>query len=301
MKKSAHYRRAVWLRHRGHTITGKLVELLRELPGGQTHEFQYQDGLDGVVNWSNLDVDPLHLWFITYERGAPVPIVPEPGRGANLTVDIADPPDGSEYIQSQLFCVMSGNDLVWTSHNSTLREGPINALFHRLLLSLRAVEEDTMFALQAILDRDAFETAFGQGIQGIDLGVGDFRPVLETLTGRGLPAMRALESLVYRRLTAEQIEAASDVSAKLILRPGKRWSKPQVMGLLSDLAGNVLEQHEEEFVIETKSGLRLTKSKMSVHKDIDVLGDKRLLNHSDVKRKLAGVLADLEHSGLLDE
>lgn len=112
--------------------------------------------------------------------------------------------------------------------------------------------------------------------------------------------MGALRSLVQRDLKPEEIEAASNVSSTLILKPGRRWDKPGVRDLLSDVAENVFEGHEDEFVIRTKKGVTLTRQKMSVHSSYAVSGDKQVLSPIDVENNLTKILGEWGSSGLLE-
>jgi len=66
------------------------------------------------------------------------------------------------------------------------------------------------------------------------------------------------------------------------------------------MASSVLRNHEDEFVIVTKSGLRVTRSKMTLHKDYKVAGDKRILNPSDCEDKLRDTLDTFDQTGLLE-
>jgi hypothetical protein len=67
------------------------------------------------------------------------------------------------------------------------------------------------------------------------------------------------------------------------------------------MASDVVELYDDQFVIVTKSGVRLTREKMSIYKDYDVHGNKLVLNSHEVERNLNLVLDDLVEAGLLEE
>jgi len=300
MKKTAHYRRVIWFSDSPRPLGTVLKEFLDKVPTTELPPvFSHANEYDCVIARRSIANEPLFLQFVVYERGAPAAIIPEATAVEALEAGIANPPEGTEFIQSQLFCIVRGNDVLWTSHNTPLREGKINLLFAELIQSLGSHE--TKFGLQAKLDEKAFGKAFKLGIAEIDLGVGDFKPVLEALISpSGIPGLEALKSLVTKKPSTAAIRAAADVQGRMVLKPGRRWSRPHVKTLLSNMASNVLSSHEGEFVIVTKGGIRITQRKMSVHKEYDVHGDKQILNPLACQGKLASVLHELDIAGLLE-
>jgi len=298
MKKTAHYRRVVWLSEEPDTLSSVLEECFNQVPDRTLPSFKTEGGLDCVIAKRTITQQPHFLHFVVYESGAPAAVIAAAAGADELDADTASPPDGHEYIQHQLFCVVNGNHVVWSTHNNPLRERGITALFYSLVESLLGHGERTKFDFQAKLDRRAFKQAFDRGITEIDLGIGEFRPTLETLNNDS--AVPWLRSLITRRLTPEQIEAASNVFGKVVLTPKKKWKKPEVKELLSEIASNVLEGHHDEFVIQTASGMKLTRTKMSVHWPFDVSGDKRVLHPTDARVKLSGILKDWDDEGLLE-
>ena len=194
------------------------------------------------------------------------------------------------------------------THNSALRDASIYDVFAKFIESLPEDDEEdiaaTAFQFRAILDEAAYERAFSRGIEEIDLGLGNFESTLETLTrGGALPQpgfLAGLMSLVRRRPTNAELRAASMVEARISLRPGRDWDKPHVTSLLAKVAENVMNGHDDQFAIVTKDGFRLTRDKMSVHKEYRVDGNSRVLNSLEVDAALAGMFAELEQSLVID-
>ncbi|GAB4237183.1 MAG: hypothetical protein Kow0032_22790 [Methyloligellaceae bacterium] len=300
MKKTAHYRRAVWFSESPQPLSTVLKNCFQNTPESVAPVYPF--GTEScVVAKRSINTGPIFLHLVTYEGGAPAAVIVEATDTGSWEADTEEPPDGREFIRSQLFCLVRGNDVVWTAHNGTLRDGPINALLHGLINNVPSEAGDTMFELQAKLDKEAFEQAFKLGIAEIDLGVGDFKPTLEALLSKnGIACLNPLRSIIYNDPSAEEVEAASDVQAKLVLKPGRRWDKPHVKELLSNMASSVVDNHEDEFVIVTKNGMRLTRRKMSVHKEYDAVGNRQILNATDVHAKLVSILNDLDEAGILE-
>lgn len=301
-KKTAHYRRVVWSIPTPATLCGVLEECLGDVGPDVLPKFEKNGGGSCLVARRRLDQQPYFLHLVTYEAGAPAAVIQAMAEAGTVDPDTTDPPDGAEFIESQLFCVIKGNHIVWTTHNKNLRDGSVSGLFYRLIENKLGQGDHTRFELQAKLDPAAFKSAFRGGIEEIDLNLGDFKPTLEALALQGeIPGMSLLSSLIRRRPTVRQIRAAANVSGKITIRPGRNWDKPQVKELMAHMASNVIDDHEDQFVIVTKGGLRLTREKMSVHKEYRAEGTKQLLDPADVERKLRGVLNDLEEAGLLED
>lgn len=301
-KKTAHYRRVVWSTPDPATLYGVLEECFGDVGPDTLPKFEKNGGGSCLVARRRLDRQPYFLHLVTYEAGAPAAVIEAMVEAGAVDPDTTNPPDGTEFIQSQLFCVIKGNHVVWTTHNTSLRDGSVSGLFYRLIEDKLGHGDHTRFELQAKLDPSAFRRAFRDGIEEIDLNLGDLKPTLEALVSDGaIPGMSLLNSLIGRRPTDREIRAAANVSGRITLRPGRNWDKPQVKELMARMASNVLDDHEDQFVIVTKGGLRLTREKMSVHKEYRADGSKHLLDPADVERKLRGVLNALDEAGLLED
>ncbi len=124
------------------------------------------------------------------------------------------------------------------------------------------------------MDEKVIQELFQSGISEIDLGIGAFRPTLERLAAGGaLPddgILAAAKSLFAKRPTASQLEASEHVEAKLVLRSGRDWKRPEVIDLITTVSNNLRASSEDDFVIVTKSGFRLTRDKMSLQRPFDV-------------------------------
>jgi hypothetical protein len=302
MKKVAHYRRASWTDDNSKTLSDMFSACFERVDENRPPIFSFNKELDCVVAKRDVKRTSTFLQLVAYERGASAAVIPALTRTDALEADTAAPPEGTEYIQSQLFCIARGNHLVWTAHNSPLREGRVNLLLAKMIYELAGKNAKNQFMLQAKLDKSALEKTLREGIAEINLGVGDFKPTLEALLSPdGLSGMpTALKSLVQKSPKPDEIEAAANVMGRLTLRPGRRWNKPHVKELLSDMASNIIESYEDEFVIVTKSGVRLTKEKISVHKEYEVEGNKQILYTPDVQININNILDDLEDNGLLE-
>lgn len=296
-KKTAHYRRVVWLKSAGTKTT--LEETLRTLWSNKrrTRTFQTDDGLHCQVKRSERP-EFIACHFVVYEEGADAAVLEAVG-AADSDVDTVPPPDNAEYVQSQLFCVLRHDHIVWICHNATMREGTITSLFNALIEDLGGDTKKTKFRLMAKLDKRALKEAFEEGIEEIDLGLGSFGPVLESLSKPTIPGIRALRSLIQGAFSVDQMDALQRVMGRLRLTPGKDWKLQNVTELLADMAEDVLDSDEEEFAIVTKGGIHLTRERMSVRKKLTVKGNRQILT-SETLEQLAEFLVELGKDELLE-
>ncbi|MER9854145.1 MULTISPECIES: hypothetical protein [unclassified Mesorhizobium] len=304
MKKVGHYRRAVWISENPRTLSRVLRQCLRTIPENELHVFEYTPEEQCLVARVNEGNGAIYLHLVVYERGAGAAVIPIVRRARAAEAGEAAPPQGREFIQAQLFCLVRRDHVIWTTHNAVLRDTSVYDLFAKLIESLVDEGAETQFQFQAILDAGVYSRAFDRGIEEIDLGLGDFQSTLEILINDGhLPDdgfFGGLRSLVRRRPTQAEINAAGMVEARLSLKPGRDWSRPHVTSLLSKLASTVVGNPADEFTIVTKDGIRLTRDKMSIHKEFSVEGNRRVLSSPDVEAHQRRIMRELEITGVID-
>lgn len=308
MKKSGHYRRAYWLGDLDKNFGGIIEQCLDSYGANAIPRFEISAGQECIIARRTLRNNRRYLHFVSFEAGAPAAVINTAVQGQAAEIDAAEQglEAGQEFIQHQLFCIVENNDLVWTTHNSPLRESSIQLLFSRLIESagLGGNTGNTQFGFQVVLDEEKIQELFDNGIAEIDLGVGALRPTLERIANGGrLPQdgfLGAIATLFQQAPTAEQIEAAQFVEGKLVLRTGRDWEKPAVIDLMSSMSNAVRADYDDEFAIITKSGFRLTRDKVSLQRVFEVQGNKRVVSSLEVDRALREMFADLEADGVLD-
>jgi len=304
MKKVAHYRRAIWVDGMANTLTTMMDDAFAAVPDDLLPTFNISGGFDCMVARRTNHDGARFLHFVTYEEGAPVAVINTRIQAAAVDADEQDPDGENEFIQSQLFCLIFENHVLWATHNEPLREGKIQDILASFALANGVPNEQAQFGFQVVLDQEIIQQAFEDGIQEIDLNLGDFASTLERISNGGeLPAggfLAMLSGLFTAPATAEQIDAARDIEGKLILRPGYDWDKPNVKDLMTSLSNRIRENFEDEFVIVTKSGLRLTRDKISLKRDCEVQGTRRILNSIQMETAMRDVLRALREARIVE-
>lgn len=269
-------------------------------------EFTIDGGIDCMVARRSDINGRLFLNLIAYEHGAGAAVIPAVRAGADIDTDEANPPDGMEFVQAQLLCLIQGDDLLWTTHNSSIRETTVRHYLTRLLDAFHPLADENGFALRADLDVAQLNSAFEDGIEEIDLNLGGFRATMEEALGFGGDVQNGLMSHVRALFSddpsPEDLEAASNIGLRLALKPGKRWRREDVKELMSEMSQNLYEQraeYEEGFAIVTKSGLRLTHDKLTIHRPFSVQGNKRTVNSFQVRDRLDEIMTALHEGGVI--
>eukprot|EP00820_Chromera_velia_P031767 Cvel_14147.t1-p1 / transcript=Cvel_14147.t1 / gene=Cvel_14147 / organism=Chromera_velia_CCMP2878 / gene_product=hypothetical protein / transcript_product=hypothetical protein / location=Cvel_scaffold997:2681-3583(-) / protein_length=301 / sequence_SO=supercontig / SO=protein_coding / is_pseudo=false len=299
----AHYRRAVWLAKNPKVLSDVLGACIGSFESDPAPKFPYKNDSECVVARRSVD-GGVFLHLVTYEAGASAAVIPSVVATEAVDATEADPPPGSEFIQSQLFCYVRGNNVLYTAHNAALREGPVTGLLAEFVGAFSKDDTETQFDLQAVLDIKKLKPILDEGIEEIDLDLGAFSTTIDWLSeGEKLPEhgiLGSLGSLLMNSASSEDQKAASDISTRTTLRPGRSWQKKSVRSLLSKMAQNVIASGDDGFKIVTKSGFRITRDQMAVHKPFDVSGNKQILSAVEVRTNLAKLLGEMKEAGILE-
>jgi hypothetical protein len=295
----------MWAEGLPHTLATVLDEGFDGIEDNTLPIFGVSNDLQCMIARRSLINEDRFLHFVCYEEGAPVAIINTQIQAAEVEADEQDPQGENEFIQAQLFCLISGDHVIWTSHNETLRESRIQDILASFITSQGGTADAAQFGFQVVLDQVVIQQALEDGISELDLNIGAFAPTLERLANRGeLPERGILSkigSIFNRPATDEEMEAARDIEGKLILRTGYDWNKPEVRELMTTLSNNVRQDYEDEFAIVTKSGLRLTRDKVSLKHDCEVQGNRRILNSFQMETQMRQVLQTFKDLGIVDE
>ncbi len=305
MKKTVHYRRVVWFDKVKQTLGEMLSDCLEKIQDDVLPTFDVGNSIECLLARRTEIDGEWYLHFVTYERGAPVAVINTSIQANSVEASEQDTEGDNEFIISQLFCLISRNDILWVTHNEPMREGRAQLLISQFIDHCGAGHEFTQFMFQVVLDQAIIDNALQDGIEYIDLSVGSFRPTLEQIVNGGelpkAPFLGGVGKLFRGRATEAAKQAADNLEARLILRPGKSWDKPAVMDLLAGTSKRVMSDYDNEFAIKTKNGIRLTAEKISITRDVSIEnGNRRVLASMEVESKMREVLLRLRDDDITD-
>jgi len=70
---------------------------------------------------------------------------------------------------------------------------------------------------------------------------------------------------------------------------------------MADMASEVYNEEDDDgFVIVTKSGLRLSKGNLTIHKSFSLQGNKRVVSATEMRIRLLSVMDGLQEAGVID-
>lgn len=301
--KTGHYRRAS-------QVIGEQMSLEQALglcsdgyPNAGFPIFDYVEGLQCVVASHRVVEGRQQLHLAVFEAGAGAAVVETMD---NVRVDEEPAPEQKEFIRSQMFLICSDGDVIFTSHNSPLRDSRAATLINALVARYSGTDSAPTYVFQAALDEERYRQIMDQGIGEIDLGIAGFTQTLEhalqdgTIEQSGLGSVIA--SLWNRDLTDADREAAAKISGRFILRPGHDWSNIEVKGMLTDMAMNLLDEgNDDGFAIVTKNGLRVTQDTVRLKESFSVDGNRQVVNRNQMFTGLHNAFESFEELGVLGE
>lgn len=301
LKKTAHYRRASQTIGENNLLQNSLDSCRDSYPDNAYPVFSFKNNVDAIIashESDGLGRDYLHL--VTFEEGAGAAVI-QTIRRAGVAEEPA--PNEKQFIQSQVYMVCRGNDVVYTTHNSPVRDSSVSLLVNKLLEAF--CPDEAAYLLTATLDERRYRAMMRDGIEEIDLDVGGYRSTLEYLSGQGqltnAGLFSMLKSLVTDDATPADLQAAESIMGRLTLRPGRAWGQPQVRELMLEMAEEVLDDgHDEGFAIVTKSGVRITRDSVRVKDDFRVDGNRRVLDTMQVQTALTAAFDHFDELGIFE-
>lgn len=274
-------------------------EVFETFTPGETPVFQFDD-LDAVIASRQSNNGEFALHLVLVERGASAAVIETIGNRDELEAQEANAPDGMDFVQHQIFVLINRDHAVWTIHNQTIRESKFTSIIQTMIDARIGAEGNVDFQFQAQLDRETVRDLFRSGIESIDLGIGDFRSEIERAASGDRLVPGSIADIIGQAETDEELEAAQKVRANLSIKPGRAWRNERVRALMGEIAEKALNDYGDEIAIQTKSGLRLTRDKLTVRKMFSVDGNKQILPTLQVFAELRQVYNHLTEEGVID-
>lgn len=301
MLKTAHYRLSSVVIGEQCVLADAISTVQENYPARGFPVFEFKPSIDCIVARHEAIGHLQFLHLVTFERGAGAAVIEVI---QNAAVDEQPAPDEKEFIQSQLFLLCEGADIIWCSHNNVLRDSSVGHLVNKLIERFFGSQNPPQFQLEAHVDEDQFRNLMRDGIEEIDLAVGGYRETLEYLLQDGrierAGLLSVLQSIMPQNLTAEDRIAAERISPRLTLRPGRDWDDFHVKEVMVGMAENVLEEMDDGFSIITKNGLRITSSMMRVRQSFNVDGNRRVIDVGQVRAALIQAHNDFRTMGIIE-
>lgn len=303
MQKVAHYRRAIWT-DRENSVEELVRTALRSAPTVADTKFDYSSQITAQIAERATRGQGLGLYFTLFSEGSDTGTVENGGS----RIGRASPPTGTEFLRTGIHMVLQGNHLAYVANGST-NDGQISRLLITFLEAKGATQAQTQFLYMARPNRRELERLLQVGVKSIDLGITSFLATAEEIaethsrnniaqrTGEFVQAVRGIFG--PRRSPAE-IEAASDIEARLHIGFDGRSASPLVPTLLTGLARQISDS-ADDFKIVTLNDVTITRDKLVIKRDVQVEGDEIALDADSTFRILRECVRRWQRDGIMDE
>lgn len=304
MKKTAHYRLAAHVGKSKFDLMLAVGHCSDSYPKEGYPIFEYVDDMTCAVvsHLSSAETQQLHLAI--FEQGAGAAVV---DTIAQIRVGEEPAPEMKEFIKSQIFLVISKNDVIYVTHNSHLVETRISLLLNGLINKFSLIDEPPKFLLRAVIDDKIMKQMLDDGIGELEFGVNSFKQTVEYLINDGGLKDASLFSFIKSLFQDEskidgQIKAAEKLSGMVVMRPGKNWEQPAVKELTKSFAAKLIEtDYEDGFTIKTKKGMKITPKNIKLSEEFKVEGNKQVIDGNLVFEELNSILGKFKKLGVLGE
>lgn len=295
------YRRAVWLGNETRTLE-ELVRLAHaKVKKVSERRFERSDGqyikcLKSKPGPS--DAVSLHLAAETPGDAASITLKAHDNQ-EEADVGVTPAPEGSEFMDGDLFARISGNHVFLTS--TGLREGTLRFYLCALFKKAKLGDDAEQFELQRAANVSKVAMLKNQGVKEIHLGTTLYDATNKYLDRNG-DTVGLLNTLGHhvRTLFGTQAKYVEDqLSVGIVIKADGRFKKNRVMtdSGLKNLASDLLKDGDD-YVIVTKTGQRISQSEIFVSQKVEIKRIGKSVDCSGAWDALKQFHLSLESSGI---
>jgi hypothetical protein len=286
------YRRAVWFAASSHgkDLQTLLKEALDAFPniedtriarGDQILEVRHK--IKEATAFSSGSVTLIHVAAYTPKDFAslvPMKLGPE---DADLTA--MPPPEGHEFLDGDVMALLSGNDVCICVSGAT--EGALYIYLIKLFEKLGFTTQDLRFEIQKVANRSALKELVSEGVREITFDFATYELSIESLMSKKGPSlMGSIGAFFGADSGVDDLLGREGVQGFLTLKADGRVAHGAAQRALAGFASQVVDEEADGFVIETKTGDRITPSELSIRRYVPVEKDAKTIKHADAWSKL---------------
>ena len=247
-----------------------------------------------------------HLIHIAaYTEKEPASVVPKAGADVDdAPVSTIPPPSDGEYMDGDLFLLVSGNDAVGCSsglHEHKFQEYCAD-VFNRAGLQART----SMFRLTPVGNVDQIDVIAKEGVKQISLGTSVFeatvahtrRHSMRRRLGEGV--INALKAIFTEDLGLKEIESQENLSAELVIKFDARRKGGELgRRRIDKLAERLITESADGFKIKTFGNTTLGHDEVSLQKDVEIPAHGKSVQRDATFAQLVTYYSQLKHDGHL--
>ncbi len=204
--------------------------------------------------------------------------------------------------------VLQENHMAFIADGHT-NDGQITNLIAKFLIIRGMRKSDVQFTYMARPNRREVVRLLQSGVKSIDLGISSFFTAAEdmarvaptsALTRSRDAIVSTMRGIFGRDRSPAEAEAAAEIQAKLHLGYDGRGASPLVPRVLTEIAETVIEG-DDEFKITTNEGISITRDKIVVKREINVVGDQISIDPMSAFSELRNCINSWRAEGVLEE
>lgn len=306
-QKTLSYRRAEFLRPVKHTLERYLTTAHAQLTNiaQRRVEIPGQPILECRRHMLQQDLGIL-LHIAAYTPGEHASVVPRLRDAQDGEVELTPPPENCEFMDGDIMVLVAGNHVLLCATN--LHEKRAERYMTGIIEAAGLPRKAANFSLCRSADVDKLRLIQNQGVKAVNLDVSLFDASLDHVdrtTVRqqiGGNLMDQIKAMVFRDKTPEEIAAAENLTARVILTYDSR-KKGMALGRegVEQLATQMLADDDEGFSIRTAGGQRIKGKDISLTKTVRIQKHGKSVFCSDAWRELEAYYYELRKAGLLEQ
>lgn len=270
--------------------------------------FSYGDGeLQGLA-WDSRPFG-LCVHVASYVPHQPTSLVPFPSRAKIKDTSTEPPPADHNYLEGDLFFVLSKNDLVICP--SGARESVAVSYIDHILRKVGLEKLTTQYSIEPVANVDKVKLLKSEGVKKISLNASLYEATME-YTERQTTKMTLLHGLASefvalfaedKRIDLQNVGERENLSVKIEISfdSRKRGGEVGQQRLESAATKMIQEDDGDGFSIITGGDKKLTSDEIRINQKIVLPAHGNSVSRQEAWSSLAGYLNDLKESGTLQQ
>ncbi len=303
--KTLSYRRAMWLAvdKKKRTLENFIAEAHAILKTVKTRKFKKLDGqIVKCIQYKPVKGGGCFLHLAAETPGDQASTLASADEEkAESAVGTAAPPKGSEFMDGDLFVYVVGDHVSMCA--TALRDATLALYLTEVFKKAKIDPVSRMFGLEKIANVAKVKVIEAEGVKEIDINASLYDATVTYMKRKkdAAGAIGAAAKHIRALFRKDQLPEKDSLQVGLTLRADDRMKEGKVIGtkLLNDIAKDVLEDNEDDFVIVTRKGRRITKNEIYVRQKVDIEAFGKSIKRDPAWEALLEFHAQLVASGVV--
>lgn len=292
--RTLNYFRVLWFPSAQGESLASLEELLRKAltlkPVIASNKKVESNGAVTEIRHYNSVKEAVFLHVTTYTPGTETTTVPHATSLAQADLDTMEAPSGQEFMDGDVMLRCAGNDVI-TCFNGMARSALESYL--AWLIADPNTSVGAVFRLMPVANVDSAKLLAEQGVKAILLNASLYKVTVDTLEHDSVTKTisgrlkQLFTDLVEADPTFDDLKEAENLKMQLKISFDRRKKGAIVTGQeLLDVAKKLTEEHDDEYVIETMSGNKVSSKAITLRKTVELTSFGKTVIYNDAWREM---------------